>query len=263
MPVKPTESVYQSEEYDLYRYKNGVLMKLYRSGADRSLVKKEYDKACAAVKAGAAEIEILDFVQFNERFGFLLSDRYGSSLTDLLVSAEDPDQVRSAAESLAREYARIHGIHVVLPCSADSALSSDIRYNSFLSSEEKYRILDLYYEMPRDVRICLGNPCTDHMLLSEGRIVFTDWCNSMTGHPLCDIAALEVYLKYTDAPISPDTRTSFLEAFFEAYFRDSDYERSMLDAFRLPIMVSLLYEMHSHLDRESLLLDVKNASRSS
>jgi Ser/Thr protein kinase RdoA (MazF antagonist) len=198
---------------DLHDWRDGRVLKLYRSNVPRSAGAREARITRALYDAGVRVPKVEELVEVNGRLGLPMEKLYGAPLASRLVDAESGHRAgRVAAE-----------VHVAMHARSEQSLQTmrvQFRWvieRSALSTGQKNRVLQAMEALPDGERICHGDFHAANIFMTDGGPVVIDCGVAHRGNPRADVAQTCVAMKEWLYLGLPESRRRAVEHFIGSY----------------------------------------------
>lgn len=263
---------------DVYEYEPGKVCKLYKPNVGN--VDYEYNKMHEAYEAGVGVPRPYNLVEFNGRRGYIMERIEGVSLMETMmaylqlcfekgVSNQDifeSEIIQNQIKTIAATLAQFHSCICKLQETSKMSLSNGCQYNTYLTAKEKAIVQDLIAELPDGDTLCHGDPNPGNFIKLGDNIRVIDWNNSVKGHYMHDIAEYVFTMHYADVSLDwPTYAFGFIQeyqdkfscVFLDVYAKITGNTLAGLDAWRIPILVSMMGGNNPNKKQEMLLYDIR------
>lgn len=195
LPKKPFAEGRTAEMYD---WKPGLVLKLYREWCPPGWVEYEARIARAVDAAGVSAPHTGEIVEIDGRRGIEYERVNGPSMIEAL--AAQWWKLPALARRLAALHLEMHAAQPQgLPRQRDN-LRADILKAQDLPGALKKKALDRLDSLPDGDRLCHGDFHPGNVLISPGGAVVIDWMTACAGHPAADVARTRLLLSVGDPP---------------------------------------------------------------
>ena len=247
----------------------GRIVKLFKHGFPHTDAEREYETSDSLYRSGMPVARPYGLTEIGGRFGIVFERIDGDTM--LARIGRDASLAIAEAERLAELHAEIHGADADGMPDAKAALLAKIAEAPLLDDDEKERIALALAELPDGDRLLHGDFHPDNVLVdADGRAVVLDWLTAASGHPAADVARTVVLFRCGALPDGmPEqavrqftaARSAMLAAYLDRYASLTGVDRSVVEAWTLPVCAARLVENIPDSEKESLLAAVRTVIR--
>jgi aminoglycoside phosphotransferase (APT) family kinase protein len=171
---------------EIYAWKGGQVLKLFKQGISQSTAEYEANLAGAVHAAGLPVPAVGEIIELDGRFGLEYERVEGVSMMDVVFRR--PWYYQRLAYQLADLQAEMHQLSVPgLPSQCDT-LEGKIRNAKPLPEKVRHAALDALGALPKQGKLCHGDFHPGNILLTQHGAVIIDWIDASSGSPLMDVA---------------------------------------------------------------------------
>jgi aminoglycoside phosphotransferase (APT) family kinase protein len=239
----------QGRQAEIFAWDEGRVLKLLRRAEAEGEARSESALTRQAHAAGAPAPAVYETVWVEGRPGIVFERLSGPTMLALLTA--QPWWVIRLARQLAEVHVRLHRCSGAgLPPQAErvARLARWVKTAALFDEATREQVLNRLVRVPEGDRVCHGDFHPDNVVLTPRGPVVVDWTNAWCGHPLADVARTAVILQLGELPpgavqrlLLTVGRGLFHHFYLDHYFRlQTDYTRSELNAWRMPIAVGRL-----------------------
>ena len=216
---------------EVYEWKDGRVIKLFKRGYPLSAVEKEYANAMLVSSLDFPRPVAYELIWVGERAGIVYSRAEGESLLDWVMKTSD---ISGCGYYLAELHKRIllHR-HPQVPGYKDF-LEWGIK-KAWLNHADKLKgFLEALEQLPEGDTLCHGDYHPGNVLLSEGKTSVIDFMNICRGPMLYDAARTVYLIEFTPVPEGTENRALVMELKHKlaaAYLSEMGIARESLNAF--------------------------------
>lgn len=262
---------------DVYEYERDKVCKLYKPNAGN--VDYEYSKMKEAYETGVPVPRPYEFVEINNRRGFIMERIEGISFMEIMMNylklcfekggtnkeIFDSEIIQSQIRTVAFTLAEFHSHTCRLQETAKMSLSNGCKYNLYLSAEEKEIVQDLISKLPDGDSLCHGDPNPGNFIQQGSSIRVIDWNNSVKGNFIYDIAEYVLTMRYADVSLDwpayalgfiSEYQNEFSRVFMDEYTKITDKDLSSVKEWMIPVLVSKMGGNNPKQKQEKLLCDI-------
>jgi uncharacterized protein (TIGR02172 family) len=182
----------QGRTAEVYPWKEGSVLKLYRDWCPADWVQYEARIARAIYEAGVPSPAAGDIVEVDGRQGIIYERLEGISMLQDMNAR--PWTLVKHAYSLAELHVKIHRQAISGLPSYKDRLQHAVSSTEHLESSLKNTILDLLQSLPDGSSICHGDFHPGNVLLTKSGPVVIDWMTACSGSPWTDVARTSLLL---------------------------------------------------------------------
>ena len=183
---------------EIYPWKAGKVLKLYRKGWPISVAEKE---ACISRRARFAGLHVPasgSIVEIESRAGLVYDLQTEPSL--LWTVNSRPWSLIGAAHLLAEMQVLIHSYVVADLPSQRSQFRQKIAESNPLSQTQKVALLRALDNLPDGNQLCHGDLHPDNILVGAAGPIIIDWPDATAGNPWADAAHTSLLLRFAELP---------------------------------------------------------------
>ena len=256
---KTYQLIGQGNTAEIFLYKPGIVLKLFRDGFPESGVAKEWNVTCAVQSVYGRMPEALRLVRCGERWGILYELADGEDLLHRI--GPNPFLLLTVGKRLAKLHAEIHAKEISGILTVKEKLRQEIGWTEELSESEKQQIIDGLTRLPDQSRLCHFDFHPGNIMTNGERTWVLDWMTACSGDPAADIARTWILLKYGEVRNGNIfARLMLLVAKVctrRAYMRNilqlSGISREEIEPWILPVAAARLSEWLTAHEKERLL----------
>lgn len=196
---------------EVFRNDERSVLKLFRSDADESVVRREYECALFAWSNKVTTPKPEALVNREERLGIVYELVKGQSL--LSQVSKNPLSLKATAKEMATLHYSMHQVpaSVALP-KQKAAITQAIQNAPRISEEQKKDVLRYLESLPEGAMLCHGDFHPDNILKDSNAFII-DWMTGCAGNPLCDVARSVLLLETSEIPDSVSFAMRYLLRF--------------------------------------------------
>ena len=187
--ISDLELIGQGEFAEVYGWKEGQVIKLYRQRYPRHKMEHEAHVAQIVHKHGLPVPAFHGTVEVDGRYGIIYERVIGTSMLETLVTrpAAAPRFIRTFAEIQAEIHrmTKIDGLPTQRQIFKEKIQSVE---PGLLAPELCAEVLDILDRMPVAHQLCHGDFHPGNVILTETGAVVIDWSSARNGNPLADVA---------------------------------------------------------------------------
>lgn len=193
MDIQLTTPIASGRTAEVYAWKDGTILKLYRDWCPPDWAEHEVRIASAVMRAGlpvpAVEEQI---VEMEGRRGVVYERLDGASMLDAMKS--QPWKLFQFADTLAGLQAEIHRLSLPELPRQRPGLEYAIQHAEHLPADLRPRVLAALEKLPDDTRPCHGDLHPLNILVTSHGPIVIDWMTAACGNPLADVARTSLIL---------------------------------------------------------------------
>jgi len=245
---------------DIHAWRDGQVLKLYRTTIPRSVGPREARITRALHDAGARVPRVGDLIEVNGRFGLPMEKLSGEPLSLQLVDAESGTRAGFIA---AEVHVEMHAL------TAESLTALPVQFRKMieagtLSPERKERVLRAMESLPDGDRICHGDFHAGNLMMTDDGPVVIDCVVAHRGNPLADVAqtcvAMTEWLYFRMSERSREAVARFIESYERRYFELSPGGRDEMAMWK-PIVAAVRFSAPHPPSSEAPLLNMVDGHR--
>ncbi|MFP4975271.1 phosphotransferase family protein [Paenibacillus sp. CN-4] len=264
------QKIAEGRTAEIFTYKPGRILKLYRDGFPQEAVRYEYEINRLVVQLGISAPEVYERIEFEGRQGIVYERIEGTTLLHLAAAAQSPEELYRIILSFAGLHYSIHSSEpeaVEIQTSAASimrqkhALAGNICNAPLLSAKEKEQIITYMEDLPEGSRLCHGDFHPENVIRGA-RTRVIDWMTGMTGNPAGDVARTLLLLRCgtlpEEAPVAAAQaldrlRNIWREAYLQEYLTLSGLQVQDIERWIVPVAAARLTEWISGEEKAALV----------
>jgi aminoglycoside phosphotransferase (APT) family kinase protein len=242
---------------DVFAWRDGYILKLYREWCPRQWADQELHIARIVHAAGLAAPAPDEIIEIGPRRGLIYERMDGPSMLQTLK--EQPWRLWQLARQMADLQAAMHGCTVAeLPAFKD-ALGQAIRAAPQLPDDLRSLSLQRLAALPDGGCLCHADFHPDNILMTQRGPVVIDWMTAAIGDPLADVARSVVLVRSGPTGLRGLQRRligivtgQFEAAYLKRYFELRPDRRLLLAAW-LPVIAAARLNERIEGERERLM----------
>ncbi len=219
------ELVGRGYQCDVFALGEGKVLKVFKPGADRSWIEREFAVTRILRKAGLPVPAVFDIVEIDGRTGIVYERIHGPLLSAAVLA--DPGKAKPLARGMAELHAKIHSVSIRELPSQRERLKKRIGTARQLAPQERDAALRLLDTLPDGGVVCHGDLNLNNVIVSPKGMVAIDWDNGCRGNPLADVARAVLLLNNAHCHFpDPAEREAidalakrFRDEYLDAYFQ--------------------------------------------
>lgn len=257
--ISACQRIGQGNTAEIFLYKPGTVLKLFRDQFPESGVLKEWRVTRAVQTVYSRMPKALRLVSCGERSGILYELAEGQDLFRMISS--EPFLLFSTGKKLAEIHTEIHGKTISGILTVKEKLLQEIGWVNDLSDDEKRKITDRLLLLPDGDRLCHFDFHPGNIMVSGGKLLVLDWLTACSGEPAADIARTCLLLKYGEVRngdrlsrlILSITKVCIRRSYMRNIRRLSGITRDEIRRWILPAAAARLSEWLTEHERKRLL----------
>lgn len=257
--ISACQRIGQGNTAEIFLYKPGTVLKLFRDQFPESGVLKEWRVTRAVQTVYSRMPKALRLVSCGERSGILYELAEGQDLFRMIGS--EPFLLFSTGKKLAEIHTEIHGKTISGILTVKEKLLQEIGWVNDLSDDEKRKITDRLLLLPDGDRLCHFDFHPGNIMVSGGKLLVLDWLTACSGEPAADIARTCLLLKYGEVRngdrlsrlILSITKVCIRRSYMRNIRRLSGITRDEIRRWILPAAAARLSEWLTEHERKRLL----------
>jgi uncharacterized protein (TIGR02172 family) len=240
----------EGREAEIYAWRDGTVLRLYRSDRAREDIEREAQAMRAAAAAGVRVPEVGGIEVVDGRPGLVMERIEGTDM--LTIVGRKPWLVWSMAGKSGSLHAALHD--AVAPASLEphrEMLRRHIAESPLVPPEVRDRALAALATLPDGENICHNDFHPGNVIHTDGEPVIIDWTNSTRGDPTADFVRTDLMIRMGDVPPGSPivirvganfARGLMRQSYLRAYRRRRAIDRELASRWLLPVMANRLYE---------------------
>lgn len=248
---------------EIYPVGEDRVLKLFREGFDRAIVRGEYESAREAEECGIVTPRALELTERDGRCGIVYERARGQSMLRKMLLPWKSD---GAARLLAELQAEMNRRKPRGLPSFRQRVGQGIRAAEGLSEPEKRAVLARLDSLPDGDGFCHGDFHPDNILLTRNGPVILDWMTACRGDPAADAARTVLILGYSEPPDQIPARlregirrkqARIVKIYRERYGELSGLPDERIDAWMPPLMAARLAERRPPAENRRLTEEIR------
>ena len=266
MEQKEMQIIGEGNTAEVYTWKEGQILKLFRKEFPFGGIEKEYKVSKEVEKLGLPIPKAGEIIEYNGRIGILYERICGESL--LMLITRKPWTTRQYVKKLAKLHYDMHQCQARNLGSYKEALEWNINHSSVLTDHMKQEILCLLKQLPAGDRLCHGDFHPGNIIKTKEDYIVLDWMTAASGCPGMDVARTALLMKDAALPgniplfirvIINVMRGRMLKDYLRYYKRHSGMTQEEIDCWRLPIIAARLAEWIPENERNTIMREIEGA----
>ncbi|MEO8285728.1 MAG: phosphotransferase [Chloroflexota bacterium] len=245
------ELIAEGRTAEVYAWGGSRVLKLYRPDWPLENIEYEIKIGRIVYDAGVAAPFVGDLIEVDGRRGLIYERIDGAAMDSVLLKRPQ------RADEIARLFAHLHlSLHrssaTDLPLQRRRLIRQieQAASSSALGDTRKQFALDTLATLPDGGALCHGDLHPGNVLMSPDGPRIIDWENATTGSPLADVARTSLVLQTAhltlDASILTEPVIAAIERFRQIYLNEyiarSGANRTLIDAWHIPVAAARLHE---------------------
>jgi uncharacterized protein (TIGR02172 family) len=219
------ELVGRGYQCDVFALGEGKVLKVFKPGADRSWIEREFAVTRLLHEAGLPIPAVFDIVEIDGRTGIVYERIHGPLLSAEVLA--NPGKVKPLARDMAELHAKIHSVSIRELPSQRERLRRRIGNVRQLAPEEREAVLRILDGLSDGDVVCHGDLNLNNVIVSPKGMMAIDWDNGCRGNPLADVARVVLLLNNAHCHFTdPSERAAidmlarrFRDEYADAYFQ--------------------------------------------
>ena len=257
--ISALQLIGQGNTAEIYSYKPGTVLKLFRKKFPESGVMKEWRVTLAVQAVYGRMPKALQLVRCDERHGILYELAEGQDLFHRICS--NPFLLLTAGKRLAKLHVEIHEKKISGILTVKDKLRQEIEWTKDLSEDEKQRIINRLSCLPDRKQLCHFDFHPGNIMSSGDQFQVLDWLTACSGDPAADIARTCILLKYGELRngdrfsglILQITKAFIRRSYIRNILRLSGITRDEIRQWIVPAAAARLSEWLTEHEKERLL----------
>jgi tRNA A-37 threonylcarbamoyl transferase component Bud32 len=242
---------------------NTVAKQFFEHVSDSS-IENEYARSNAVMECGLPVPVIFEKVELNGKSALLYERINGFPLTKKL--SKQPWTVFNLINQMTNLQVLMHDKEISEFPQQKDIMKQKLNLANELTAEEKRLITGLLSKLPSGNSICHGDFHPDNILLTEAGPIIIDWADATQGNRFADLARTLIILQYGGLPSEMKpfkskavlyVRNLLAGQYIRSYKRFFDFPLDSLEKWILPVAAARLSENISVLEKEKLVMLVK------
>ncbi|HWS28752.1 MAG TPA: aminoglycoside phosphotransferase family protein [Clostridia bacterium] len=249
----------QGNTAEIYDMGGGKILKLFKEGISAETCRREFENTRAAGALLGNVPRAFEEITLNGRPGIVYEKVIGTNMLDHMLS--HIWTIRSQSVNLAEYHAGIQKeVQAEMP-SVKAKLGRDILAATFLTAEEKDKVLSRMQTLPDGNRLCHFDFHPGNIIFAEGGPVIIDWMTACKGDPAADAARTRMMLKYGLVPRASKwvqaaahaVQSYIYRIYSKHYLKITGIKKADVQKWELPIAAARLHEWISEEEKTALL----------
>lgn len=249
----------QGNTAEIYDIGGGKILKLFKEGISAETCRREFENTRAAGALLGNVPRAFEEITLNGRPGIVYEKVIGTNMLDHMLS--HIWTIRSQSVNLAEYHAGIQKeVQAEMP-SVKAKLGRDILAATFLTAEEKDKVLSRMQTLPDGNRLCHFDFHPGNIIFAEGGPVIIDWMTACKGDPAADAARTRMMLKYGLVPRASKwvqaaahaVQSYIYRIYSKHYLKITGIKKADVQKWELPIAAARLHEWISEEEKTALL----------
>ncbi len=199
---------------EVYSWKDGQVLKLFRPGISRSTVEGEASLTRRVHMTGLPVPAVGEIIEVDGRFGLEYERVEGITMAQALV--KEPWKFAIFARQLAELQAEMHMRRVAEMPPQRARLAQKIKSASSLPEHVRLVAIKTLERLPQDDKLCHGDFHPNNILMTSRGPVIIDWIDASRGSPVMDVARST--LLFGGGPLPPGTPAPWLVRILRSWF---------------------------------------------
>ncbi len=248
---------------EVYAWKEGWILKLFRKGFSRGGIEKEYRVSKEVERLGMPIPKVGELMEYHGRTGIMYERIHGESLLKLVSTK--PWIAGRAAKQLAKTQYNIHQCRAEGLTSYKEELEWNISHAGALSEEEKQTVLRYLDRLPQGTSLCHGDFHPGNIIKAADGYIVLDWMTAASGSPGMDVARTVFLLKDAEIPgnipgpardMINRMRHRMARIYLKSYRELSGLSTEEINQWRLPVLAARLTEWISETEKDILRKEI-------
>lgn len=247
---QPLRKIAEGREAEIFAWRDGTILRLYRSPRAQQHIEQEAQAMRAAADAGVRVPAVGAIETVDGRPGLVMERIDGVDL--LTIVGKKPWTVWWAGGVSGRLHAQLHS--VVAPDTIPelrSSLRQRIEQSPLVPPHIASHALSVLDTLPDGDRICHGDFHPGNVIANGDQLVVIDWTNVRRGDPTADFARTDMMIRIGDVPPGAPivirigavfARGLMRQSYLRAYRRLRPVDRALAARWRIPVAANRLTE---------------------
>jgi uncharacterized protein (TIGR02172 family) len=258
----------QGRSADIFENEDNKIIKLYKMDFPEDAINQEFLISKYVFSLNINTPQPFNLTQLENRHGIIFRRVVGFTLLNLITKR--PWSISKHSRILASLHNNLHSYNAIgVLRQQKKVLSDNIQAASFLTDEEKKKLIDYLGNLPDGDRLCHGDFHPDNVLIGEKSWII-DWMNGTSGNPAGDVARSIILIEYG---AMPDGTAGFIKwvinflrgrmkkEYIRYYLKLSEQKYSDIDSWILPVAAARLVEWIPKEEQDKLLLVIRERLR--
>ena len=258
MEIRNNTIIGQGNTAEIYKLDNNRILKLFRTGLNKSVVEREYQNGIIVQKILGCVPKVYEMVDVNGRWGIVYEEIAGKDLLKIILVSLW--RINDYSKELAHYHFDIHRPVNNSLYSVKDKLLEDLDNVNILSEEYKETIRNYLGELPDGNRLCHFDFHPGNIMIAESRAIFLDWMTACRGDACADVARTSILLKHGEVPHVPWIMRKLISIFqhhiYKIYIKEylliSKRRIEDIDEWELPVAAARLREWISENEKKIL-----------
>ncbi|MCX6048642.1 MAG: phosphotransferase [Chloroflexi bacterium] len=233
---------------ELFAWGDDQVIKLFRNPHWQA-AEQEAQIARLAYANGVRTPHVYDIIESEGRPGIVYERIQGVSL--LTVLATQLWRIWPLARAFAELHAAVHQVSLPELRRSRTVLQTDIQQAPGLPVDLQQATLRLLEQLPDADKLCHADFHPDNVIVAPDGLVVVDWANTVSGHPLADVAKTSLLLQFGQLPPRVPLvkrwgmeifRTLLRSTYLNRYFQINALSRQQLPLWMAPVAAARMSE---------------------
>lgn len=251
----------QGNTAEIYELEDNKVLKLFRAGLDKSVVKREYENGVIVENILSNVPKVYQLVNINGRDGIIYEKITGKDFMSKMIFSF------FKLNKYVKRFAHYHlDIHKPVEenfslLDVKQKLAGDLEEVDVLSREKKDIILKYLNELPDGNELCHFDFHPGNIMIEDNRAVVIDWMTVCRGDACADIARTSIMLKYGEIRHINKVKKMIISLFLhhtykiyrKEYLKVSKKKMTDITKWELPVAAARLNEWLTDNEKKKLL----------
>lgn len=255
----PRTKIASGRTAELFTYKPGQVLKLFREGIPAELSAEEYRVSLHIYQAGISTPQPVGVTEYNGRRGIIYEN--ASGITMLRAISKKPWNTGKEAARMAKLHLQLHDQDITGLPRQKTLLEGQIRTAPKLTDVEKEQIISRLMNLKEGSKLCHGDFHPDNIILGEREWII-DWMTGMSGNPAGDAARTIIMLQMGTMPdgtprmikaLIARVREQLTKKYIFHYITAGNIQYEEIESWMLPVAAARLTEGIPEKEKDKLL----------
>ncbi|MDD4113298.1 MAG: aminoglycoside phosphotransferase family protein [Herbinix sp.] len=264
MEIRKGKIIGQGNTAEIYRLDDNKILKLFRTGLYKGIIKREYQNSISVQKILDCVPKAYEMVDVDGRQGIIYQEIQGTDMLKIILRS------LWKTNHYAKKLAHYH-LHIQKPVkdniyTVKNKLEEDLNYVDTLSDEKKEIIRKYLERLPEGNDLCHFDFHPGNIMIADNKPVFLDWMTACKGDVCADVARTSILLKYGEVAHAPWIVRKILSLFqkhiYKVYIKEylmiTKRDIEDISKWELPVAAARLHEWISDNEKKVLIKLVNN-----